>query len=195
MDWKTMAALAVIAAVGPAVAQPATTRLAGVIERVEGSTLIVRSGEATAKLVLPDNARVFAVTRATMSDIKPNAFIGVGAMPQPDGSQQAVQISIFAEVQRGLGEGHRPWSRPGGTMTNGTVDTIVTSVSGRELMVKYRDGEKKIIVGPDAVIRAYAVGERSELKPGAAISTFASKRVDGEFEAPSISVGRDGVVP
>ena len=83
-----------------------------------------------------------------MADIKPNSFIGVGAMPQADGSQKAIQVQIFAEQQRGIGEGHRPWDRPGSTMTNGTVDTTVSGVEGQVLTVKYKDGEKKIVITP-----------------------------------------------
>jgi hypothetical protein len=82
-------------------------------------------------------------------------------MSQPDGSQKAIQVMIFAESQRGLGEGFRPWDRPGTTMTNATVDTTVAGVDGQEVTVKYKDGEKKIIIGKDAVIRAYVAGDKS----------------------------------
>ncbi len=91
---------------------------------------------------------MFGVVKATLADIKPGTFIGVGAMPQPDGSQKAIRVMIFAEVQRGTGEGHRPWMQPGSTMTNATVDTTVAGVDGQVLMVKYKDGEKKIVVPP-----------------------------------------------
>jgi hypothetical protein len=104
---------------------------------------------------------------------------------------------IFAESQRGLGEGHYPWSaHPNDTMTNGAVDQTVTSVDGPVLMVKYKGGEQKIVVPPDAVIRAYVVGDKSELKPGAQIAIVrAMKKPDGSFEANRVNVGRDGVVP
>ena len=101
-------------------------------------------------------------------------------MPQADGSQKAIQVMIFSEQQRGTGEGHRPWDRPNSTMTNATVDTTVGSVDGQVVMVKYKDGEKKIVVGPDAVIRAYVVGSRDELKPGANVAIVAAaKQPDG----------------
>lgn len=172
------------------------TRIRGTVERVDGSVLTIRSGEASdIKLTLADNVQVFGVVKAGIADIKTNSYVGVGAMPQTDGSQKALQINIFAEIQRGLGDGHRPWTQPGSTMTNGAVDTTVASVDGQVLMVKYKDGEKKIIVTPDTVIRGYVVGERSELKAGAQIATFATKKPDGTFETSRINVGRDGVVP
>ena len=72
-------------------------------------------------------------------------------MPQPDGSQKAVAILIFPEAQRGVGEGHRPWDfSPNSTMTNATVDSTVAGVDGQTLDVKYKDGDKKVIVPPDA---------------------------------------------
>ena len=139
---------------------------------------------------------VFGVVKASLADIKPGNFIGVGAIPQADGSQRAIQIMIFAEVQRGTGEGHRPWDRPNTTMTNATVDTVAAGVDGQTITVKYKDGEKKVIVPPEAVIRAYQVGSRDELKPGANIMIVrADKHPDGTFGAARVNVGRDGIVP
>jgi hypothetical protein len=127
--------------------------------------------------------------------VKPGSFIGVGATPQGDGSQLAIQVTIFAETQRGLGEGHRPWNRPNTTMTNATVDTTVTGVKGQELTVKYKDGQQKIVIPSDAIILSYAVGDKAELKPGANVAiNNAAKKPDGTFEAARVNVGR-GVVP
>ncbi len=140
--------------------------------------------------------QVFGVVPAKLADIKAGDFIGVGAMPQPDGSQKAIQIMIFAESQRGTGEGFRPWDRPGTTMTNGTVNTTAASVDGQTLTVKYKDGEQKIIVSPDATIRAYVIGDKAELKPGAHIAIVrADKAADGTLSTGRVNVGRDGVVP
>ena len=148
------------------------------------------------KVKLADNVAVFGVVKASLADIKPGAFIGVGATPQADGSQRAIQIMIFADVQRGTGEGHRPWDRPNTTMTNATVEQTVAGVDGQVVTVKYKDGEKKIIVPPDAVIRAYMVGSKDELKPGANIMIVrATKQPDGTFGADRVNVGRDGIEP
>jgi hypothetical protein len=187
----SIAAFSVLAAFAQ---QP--TRVRGTIEKVDGSILTVKVGEAgEIKVAVVDNAQVYGVVKATLADVKPNSFIGVGAMPQADGSQKAIQVMIFAESQRGVGEGHRPWDRPGSTMTNGTVDTTVAAVEGQVLTVRYKDGEKKIVITPESTIHAYVIGDRSELKPGASIATFAVKKADGSFEASRITVGRNGVVP
>jgi hypothetical protein len=107
-----------------------------------------------------------------------------------------MRVMIFAETHRGTGEGHRPWVQPGSTMTNATIDATVASVDGQVLMVKYKDSEKKIVVPPGLEIQQYVVGERSELKPGAAILIVAAvKKPDGTLEASRINVGRGGVVP
>jgi hypothetical protein len=176
-------------------------RVRGTIERVDGPTFVVRAGEAgEMKVNLADKVGIFGVVKATLADIKPGAFIGVGATPQPDGSQRAIQVTIFADSQRGTGEGHRPWDRPNTTMTNATVETTAGAVEGRTLTVKYkageRTGEQKIVVPPDATIRAYVVSDRSELKPGANIVIMnATKKPDGTIEATRINVGRDGMAP
>jgi hypothetical protein len=191
------ALMAVLAASSALAQQQQTVRIRGPIEAVDGSTLTVKAGEAgDLKVKLADNAAVFGVVKASLADIKPGAFIGVGATPQADGSQRAIQIMIFADVQRGTGEGHRPWDRPNTTMTNATVDQTVAGVDGQVVTVKYKDGEKKIIVPPDAVIRAYMVGSKDELKPGANIMIVrATKQPDGTFGADRVNVGRDGIAP
>jgi hypothetical protein len=192
------AALAAVLAASSAFAQQQQTiRIRGPIQAVDGSTLTVKAGEAgDLKVKLADNVAVFGVVKASLADIKPGSFIGVGATPQADGSQRAIQIMIFADVQRGTGEGHRPWDRPNTTMTNATVDQTVAGVDGQVVTVKYKDGEKKIIVPPEAVIRAYMVGSKDELKPGANIMIVrATKQPDGTFGADRVNVGRDGIEP
>jgi hypothetical protein len=194
----TIAAASLVAALAATAtwAQQAV-RVSGTIVAADGAVLTVKARDgAEQKVRLKDKAAVFGVVRATLADIKPGAFIGVGAMPQPDGSQRAIRVTIFAETQRGTGEGHRPWDRPNATMTNATVDQKVKSVDGEVVMVKYKGGEKKIIVPPDATILAYVVGDRSELKPGASIRIVrALKQADGTLEADRVNVGRGGVMP
>jgi len=177
--------------------QPPTGRVAGTVESFDGHVLAVKTKAGEVKVSLADNTAVFGVARATAADIKVGDYVGIGAAPQSDNSQRAIQIIIFAEQQRGVGEGHYPWSaHPNNTMTNGAVDQTVTSVEGPVLTVKYKGGEQKIVVPPDAVIRAYVTGDKSDLKPGAQVAiTRATKKSDGSFEANRVNVGRDGVVP
>jgi hypothetical protein len=176
--------------------QAQTQRVMGTITSVEGKTLAVKTRDGDVKVNVTDNVAVFGVVKAAISNVKPGAYVGVGAMLQPDGSQKAIRVMIFSEVQRGTGEGHRPWVQPGSTMTNATVDTTVAGVDGQVLTVKYKGGEKKIVIPPDLAIQMYVVGDKAELKPGANILIVsASKKPDGTLEAARVNVGRDGVVP
>jgi hypothetical protein len=189
-------ALAAVITAAPVLAQQ-SQRVRGTIESVDGSAITVKQAEgANVTVKLADNVQVFGVTPAKLADIKTGDYVGVGAMPQPDGSQKAIQVMIFAESQRGIGEGFRPWDRPGTTMTNGTVNTTAASVDGQTLTVKYKDGEQKITVSPDATIRAYVIGDKAELKPGAQIAIVrADKAADGTLSTGRVNVGRNGVVP
>jgi hypothetical protein len=183
--------------------QPQTQRVRGTVEKVDGNTLLIKSPTgAPVTLTLAGNALVVGVVKATVADIKEGSYIGSGALPQPDGTQKAVEVHIFAESQRGTGDGHRPnWDGSPygagiGTMTNGAAGQAVSSVDGPVITVKYKDGEKKVIVGPNTPIVRYEVGDKSELKPGAAVSVAAAtKKPDGTFETGRINVGRNGVVP
>ena len=196
-------ALALVGASASAWAQSSAppVRIRGTIEKVDGNTLTIKAREGNeVKVVMTDNVRVMDFVKASISDIKPNSYIGVTADPQPDGSQKAIAIHIFTEAQRGTGEGHRPWDlRPGTTMTNAAVETMAQGVDGQVVTVKYKTGdkteEKKVIVSPSTTIVAYAAGDKSELKPGAAIIIFnATKQPDGSLQAPAVSVGR-GLTP
>jgi hypothetical protein len=198
-----MALIAALAATSASITagwaqQPQTTRLRGTIEKVDGSTLGVKTRDgAQATLTLTGNAVVVGVVKATLADIKEGSYIGSGAMPQADGTQKALEVHIFAESQRGTGDGHRPWDgAPNSTMTNGTAGSAVTGVDGSTIAVKYKDGEKRIVVGPGVPIVRYEIGSASDLKPGAAFTvTAATKKGDNSYEAGRINVGRDGVVP
>ena len=192
------AALAAVLAASAWAQQPQTVRLRGTIEKGDGNTLHLKLRDGTpATLTLTGNAQIVAVVKASLSDIKEGSFIGSGAMPQADGSQKALEVHIFAESQRGTGEGHRVWDgAPNSTMTNGTVGSAVTGVEGPVITVRYKDGEKKIIVGPDANILSNIPGTKADLKPGAKFTvTAATKKPDGSLEAARINVGRNGVVP
>lgn len=194
----SVAAVFAIAATSVCAQPLPTVRVSGTVENFNGRILSVKSDKlGEVKINLTDNVTVFGVSKATLADVKLGSYVGIGAMPQPDGSQRAVQVTVLAESQRGLSEGHRPWdARPNSTMTNGTVDETVAGVDGHVLTVKYKDGEKKIIVPPDAIIRAYAAGDKSELKPGAHIAIVrARKQPDGSLEASRVNVGRGEVVP
>jgi hypothetical protein len=190
-----VAALAATAALAQA---PQTVRLRGVIEKVDGNTVSAKSDKGDAlTLNLADKMLVVAVVKASMADIKDGDFIGSGAMPQPDGSQKAIEVHIFAESMRGTGEGFRPWDgAPNSTMTNGTAGAPVTGVDGPVITVKYKDGDKKIIVGPDVPIVRYEIADLSAVKSGVAFTVVAAtKQPDGSFNINRINVGRDGVVP
>jgi hypothetical protein len=178
--------------------QPPAVRIRGTIEAVDGPLLAVKSREGTdMKVRVTDNVAVFGIANIALSEIKPGSYIGVSAMPEPDGTQKALAVHIFPEAQRGVAEGFRPWDlRPNSTMTNATVATTVAGVDGQNILVKYKDGEKKVVVPPGTPIVTFLPGDKSELKPGVKIIIFgATKNDDGTLEANRVNVGRDGITP
>ena len=182
-----------------AVAQaPTPVRVRGTIDSLNGQTLAVKSRDgATLDIKVADNTPVRAVVKASLADIKPNTFVGCTSMPQPDGSQKAVEIHIFPEAMRGTGEGSRPWDlAPNTSMTNGAVDSQVVVSDGQKLVLKYKDGDKTVIVTPDTAIVTYAPATlAADAKPGTKVFVIATKQPDGTLNAGSITVGRDGVNP
>jgi hypothetical protein len=178
--------------------QPQTVRIRGTLEAVDGPMLSIKSREGTdMKVKMTDNVAVFAVVKTELSDIKDGSYIGVTGLPEPDGTQRAVAVHIFPENQRGASEGFRPWDqRPNSTMTNATVTQTVKGTDGQNITVKYKDGEKKVVVPEGTPVVTFVAGDKSELKPGAKIIIFgAAKKDDGTLEANRVNVGRDGITP
>jgi hypothetical protein len=192
-----VSALALLLGASIATAQaPQMVRVRATIESVDGAMLTVKARDGAAmKIKLADNAPVNEVVKASLSDIKPNSFVAVTGMPQPDGSQKAVAVVIFPEAMRGVGEGHRPWDyESNSTMTNATVDNEVTGVNGQTLTVKYKDGEQKIVVAPTTEITTFAKKSAADLKPGQKIFIPGAKKLpDGTLDAPNVAFGDYGV--
>jgi hypothetical protein len=196
------AAVGMLVATSVSYAQQKLVRIRGTIEKVDGQNLEVKSREGkTVKVIVADKARYTAIVKASLADLTPDTYIGVTAMPNADGSQQAVAIHIFQPAQRGTGEGHRPWDlQPGSTMTNAAIATTVAGTDGQVVTVRYKDkdkvDEKKVIITPKTVIVRYVPGDRADLKAGVHVFLNNAKPVDDTtIEAPTVSYGRDGVRP
>ncbi|MFZ0812765.1 MAG: hypothetical protein WAM83_19320, partial [Bradyrhizobium sp.] len=157
----SLAVVSVLASAAWAQQSPTPTRIRGTIESIDGKTMNIKTREGTdVKVNMTDDISVIGIAKTSLSEIKQGSYIGVSAMPQPDGSQKALAIHIFPEAMRGAAEGFRPWDlRPNSTMTNATVAQTVASVDGQVIEVKYKDGEKKVVVPPDAAIVAFVTGE------------------------------------
>src|SRR3954469_17552420 len=190
------ASLALMLSASAAFAQQAqTVRVRGEITKVDGTTLSVkmRNGEnVTVKLA--DPPRIAAMVKSSLADIKEGSFIGVAAMPQPDGVQKAYAIHIFMDSQKGVvADRFSEWdNRPGSTMTNANVATTVAGKDGQDLLVKYKDGEKKVLVPACIPIAKYEPGSAEDLKVGKKVFVGgAAKQADGTLLAPNIAVGRD----
>jgi len=201
MYWtaRTLVALsfASICLALPASAQE-TVRIRGTIERIEGPVYVVKNRDgAELKLTVIDPPLFVAIVKSTMADIKPGMFVGATGMTQPDGTQKAIEVHIFPESMRGTGEGHYDWDlKPNTKMTNANVEQTVAGVDGPVLSVKYKDGEKKVLVTPETAVVTYVAGSRDDLKPGTKIFVGAAKKqADGSVQTPRITYGKDGLTP
>jgi hypothetical protein len=181
----------------PASAQE-TVRIRGTIESIEGPVFVVKNRDgAELKLTVTDKPLFVAIVKATIADIKPGMFVGATGVTQPDGTQKAIEVHIFPESMRGTGEGHYDWDlKPKTKMTNANVEQTVAGVDGQTLTVKYKDGEKKVLVTPETAVVTYVAGDRSDLKPGIKVFVGAAKKQpDGTVQTPRITYGKDGLTP
>ena len=154
-----------------------------------------RSGEDY-KLHMTADMHVLGLTRISLSDIKPGSFIGTTTVPGPDGKPIALEVHVFPESMRGTGEGSRPFDlKPNSTMTNATVAESVVGNDGHTILVKYKDGEKKVLVTPETPVVTYVPAEKADLKAGAKVIAFMKQLPDGSFETNRVNVGLDGLTP
>jgi hypothetical protein len=206
MRFLTVTALAIDLAVSAAAAQQQQTqtqRVSGTIERVDGNTIYGKADDGSLiTLKLAGQAAITAVLKATFADIKPGDYVGTGAIPQADGSRKAVELRIFPKPQGDGGHFYEGWyGAPNGTMTNGFVQpvTAATAANGAgdpSIVVKYPQGDKRIILPASAHIVRNVLGSRDDLKAGAAFrAQAATKQSDGTYSASAINVGRDGARP
>jgi len=192
---KALLALALLATVALAQNAP-TMRLRGTIEKVEPTTIVVkeRSGE-TMTLALADNVTLTEVLPVDPATIQSGVFVGTAALPGADGALSALEVLVFPEAMRGTGEGHSQWDlQPGSTMTNATVTALVPGAKGRTMTLRYKDGEKTIVVPEGIPVVTLKPGDRTLLVPGAKVLVTAQVR-DGQPTALRVTAGRNGFAP
>ena len=171
-------------------------RYRGTLEKVDGGTLTIkpRTGDSIT-VQFSNDTKILAATTGQLADIKSESYIGTAAIPQPDGTQKALQVTVFSSSLRGTADGHYPWDLgTNSTMTNGAVGTL-SGTDGRTLLVKYQGGEKKVVVPDDVPVTLVDPGEKSILVPGSKLVAFTKKGADGALTAPILIIGRNGTVP
>jgi Cu/Ag efflux protein CusF len=195
---KVLAAgAALVASIAIGVAETPPRHIRGTIESVEAHTLAVKTTRgATDDITLADDLKVFTVSPATISAIKDGKFVGITSV-EKGGKAVAVEVHVFDDSLRGLGEGHYPWdleSSPN-MMTNANIARVESVGGDRVLKLDYKGGTQEIAVPPDATVVEFTPGAPDELKPGAKAFVIAKTGEDGKTVAVAIVVGKDGLKP
>ena len=171
-------------------------RIRGVIHALDAHEMHIstqRGDEVTVRV--PDDVKVTVIEPITIDAVKPGSFIGTAAVPQPDGTLRALEIQVFPEAMRGVGEGHHAWDLGSdSTMTNGTVGSLKIA-DGRRLTLSYKGGEQVVFVPANVPVITYEPGVLSNLTPGAHVIVTALHHPDETLSATRIAVGKDGLVP
>ncbi|MBV8337657.1 MAG: hypothetical protein JO358_19930 [Alphaproteobacteria bacterium] len=195
-----------LVAIGAMIALPAIaqapgaaerTRVAGTIATLDGDRLTVKATDGgTQTVILSADAQIYGIEKRHFSDIKPGDFVASGGVRGADGQIHAVEVRIFPESMRGIGEGQRPWDvRPEGVMTNATVGTVSQTTDGGIVHVTYKGGQSEYVVGPEVPVLAYVLADRTLLKTGAVVVTIAAKQPDGSLLTNRVTAEKDGVKP
>ena len=195
-----------LVAIGPIIALPAVAqtpgaaeraRVTGTVGKLDGDRLTVNVANGrTQTVMLSADATIYGVEKRRLSDIKPGDFVASGGVRGTDGQIHAVELRIFPESMRGVGEGQRPWDvRPEGVMTNATVGTVSKTTDGGIVHVTYKGGESEYVVGPEVPVLAYVLADRTLLKNGAAVVSIAVKQPDGNLLTSRVTAEKDGVKP
>jgi hypothetical protein len=197
MKRYVLSALALGFTIAAGTASAQTTppvRYRGVVETVSPTAVDIKTRDGKTITIDLTTAKYATVTKSELSDIKPDSYIGTASVPQPDGTAKALEVSVFDNALRGVGDGSYPWDMPGSTMTNGAVGDLVVS-NGRIMTVKYKGGEKKIFVPEDVPIVFVAPGDNSKVAVGTHVMAVTVKGDDGKLKAAFLLAGQNGLVP
>jgi hypothetical protein len=171
-------------------------RLRGTVESFDAPNLVIkeRSGKLIT-LTLPDETGVAEVIPTDISSIQPGSFVGTAAMPRADGKLESLEVVVFPEAARGTGEGHYPWDlKPESSMTNATVADLARSPDGRTLTLRYKNGEKTVIIPNGVPVVTFRPGDRALIVPGARVFIVAEPK-DDQFTVKRLLIGRNGFQP
>ena len=173
------------------------TRIRGTVERLDGQSLTVRSREGQdVTIALAPNYSITALVKKNVADIKSGDFVASTGVKGTDGKLHAIEVRIFPEALRGVGEGQYAWDlKPDSTMTNATVAGIAGAGTGQTLKVNYKGSESEYVVDADCPVFGYTQGDPSLLKPGAAVFVIALKKADGSLTAARLTAEKDGIKP
>ncbi len=188
--WLTLAATAAYA--------DTPVRVRGTVVSLDGNKLVVhpKTGDDIT-VMLNDNYGAVAVVKASLADDKEGAFIGTATVTQPDSSLRSLEVVVFPEKMRGIGEGHYPWDLGSKSMmTNATVSNAVKAVDGQTITVTYKGGEKKIDVPADVPVVTMMPGaDKADIKPGTIVFVPTQKQEDGSLHGGAVLFGKDGLTP
>ena len=175
---------------------PPITRLRGVVESFASPNLVIRerSGKMVS-LTLPPETGITEVLPTDITAVQPGSFVGTAAVPRSDGKLTSLELVLFPEEARGVGEGHFPWDlRPDSSMTNATVYDLARSAEGRVLRLRYKGGEQTIVVPDGVPVVTLRPGDRFLIVPGAKLFVVAESDAD-ELIVRRLLVGRNGYQP
>lgn len=171
-------------------------RVRGTVEKLENLVMTVKSRDGTVSVKLADNYTVVGVSKAKLEDIGAGKFIGTATLGERNGGLVALEVHIFPEAMRGVGEGHYAWDlKPESKMTNGNVADVKSVGKDRMLTVQYKGGEQKVLVPSNARIVVFGPADRKELKKGSRIFCVAQRAPDGSLSAARVNVGLKGLTP
>lgn len=187
--------LALACGVAAAQGSPPVRLRATVVSYAAPNLVIKERGGKVISLTVPEETGVVEVIPTDITSIQPGSFIGTAALPRADGKLEALEVVVFPEAARGVGEGHFPWDlKPDSSMTNATVADLARSANGRMLILRYKDGEKTVIVPDGVPIVTFRPGDHTLIVPGAKVFIVADVS-DDQFTVRRLLIGRNGLTP
>jgi hypothetical protein len=172
------------------------TRIRGTVEKLDGNTLAVKAKDGqSVSVALADTVVVQYLVKKSLADIKTGDFLASTGVKGTDGKIHAIEVRIFPKATP---DGGRQFAWDLGqdsVMTNATVGTVTQTPNGPLVHVSFTGGESEYTIGPDVPILAGADGDKTLLKPGAAVFVIAQKQEDGKITSGRIYVEKDGIKP
>ncbi len=170
------------------------------------SLVVVKTDDGkTVHLVLPDDATLLSLTKASFTDVDFGTYVGAVAVRMDKYSpiirdsavwlHKGFELRVIDEELRGIALGEKKWDRPSGSIiAHGWVDDLEIRV----LSIKWGPtdyDETDVEIPRDAPVHRMSLGDKSLLKEGAHLFAGAKKGADSSYLASFVFVGKGGVVP
>lgn len=161
--------------------------MAGTVKSVTANHVILATPTGDIDVAITPHTRVLLRQSASVSDIKPGAYLGTSNQNSSTDSNAGTATEVHL-ADNGPNVNF-PMNKSGLTMTNGHVKAVTTTPAGKEMDIDYgHSSVRHVLVKKGTVITKMKEVGVAGLKPGLEVNATTDRGADGRLTATFILV-------